>query len=341
MKNTTKPFARTVLGDIPPEDMGLTYSHEHIIIEDSYPTQENPLFLLNDVDKVSEEVQRFYDAGGRTMVDTMPADCGRNVLKLAEVSRRTGVNIIAPTGIHLEIYYLPNHWRYAYTEDQLSQLFIDDVMIGIDANDYSGPYINRTNHKAGFIKLATGDEKINTHQEKIFHAVVNAHKQTGAPILTHTNFGRHAIDQVTLFDRLGADLKHVVISHVDRYKDIGYNRELLQTGVKVEYDSAFRWKKENWTYKLLEALLPDFPDQITMGMDAAKSSYWQSYGGTPGLTFLLTTFKEALKKMGMEQFYENIFHKTPARLYSFGNVRAPKAPQIKTEEKKCFGASKS
>lgn len=259
------------------------------------------------------------------MVDTMPADCGRNVLKLAEVSRRTGVNIVAPTGIHLEQYYLPNHWRYTYSEDQLTQLFIDDVTIGIDAYDYNGPYVQRTAHKAGIVKLATGDESITAHQEKIFHAVVNAHKETGAPILTHTNSGKHAIDQVALFEKLGADLQHVVISHVDRYQDIGYNRELLQTGVRVEYDSAFRWKDgPNWTYKLLEALLPDFSDQITMGMDAAKSSYWQAYGGGPGLNFLVTTFKDDLQTLGLGQYYDNIFFENPAKLYSFSKeLKAP------------------
>ncbi|GAA4314261.1 hypothetical protein [Compostibacter hankyongensis] len=311
-------FVRTVLGDLAPEEIGLTYAHEHIIIEESYPTLGNPLFLLNDVDRAVEELRRFYEAGGRTMVDTMPADCGRNILKLAEVSRRSGVNIVAPTGIHLEMYYLPNHWRYAYTEEQLTRLFIADVTTGIDANDYNGPFVDRTPHKAGMVKLATGDEKITPHQEKIFHAVVNTHRETGVPILTHTNSGLQAIEQVKRFEKLGADLRHVVISHVDRYQDIGYNRELLQTGVNVEYDSAFRWKeKENWTYKLLAALLPDFPDQITMGMDAAKHVYWKSYGGEPGLNFLLTTFKEDLRKMGLEHYYENIFFKNPARLYTF------------------------
>lgn len=317
-ESTVKPFVRTVLGDLSPKDIGLTYSHEHIIIEESYPTENNPLFILNDVDKIAHELDQFYAAGGRTMVDTMPSNCGRNVLKLAEVSRRSGVNIIAPTGIHLEIYYLPNHWRYSYSEDQLTRLFIEDVTLGIDAGDYGGPYVNRTPHKAGMVKLATGDEKISKHQEKIFHAVVNTHLETGVPILTHTNFGKHAIDQVNLFGKLGANLEHVVLSHVDRYKDIGYNKELLQTGVRVEYDSAFRWKDdENWTYKLLEALLPLFPDQITMGMDAAKHSYWKSYGGSPGLNFLLTTFKEDLDMMGLSDYYDNIFFKNPAQLYAF------------------------
>ncbi len=312
-------FVRTVWGDIPPAEMGATYAHEHIIIEEGYPTLSNPLFLLNDVDKVSEELNHFYAAGGRTMVDTMPADCGRNIRKLAEVSRRTGVHIIAPTGIHLEQYYLPNHWRYTYSEDQLTRLFIEDVTIGIDVHDYNGPYVDRSPHKAGMVKLATGDENITPHQEKILRAVVNTHMATGVPVLTHTNAGKQAREQVELFAKLGADLQHVVISHVDRRVDIDYHRSLLETGVKLEYDSTFRWKKKpNGTYTLLETLLPEFPDQITMGMDAAKHSYWRSYGGEPGLDFLLTSFRDDLRKMGLEQYYQNLFIHNPAELYSFG-----------------------
>jgi len=318
-------FVRTVLGDIEPEDMGLCYSHEHVIIEESYATRVEPRFLLNDVEKVSAELRRFYDLGGRTMVDTMPANAGRNVLKLAEVSRRTGVNIIAPTGIHLEIYYPSHHWRYTYTEEQITQLFVDDIIRGIDIYDYNGPIIARSEHKAGMIKLATGDEKITIHQEKIFHAVVNAHLETGAPILTHTNHGKLALEQAELFERLGADLSHVVISHVDRRKDADYHRELLKRGVCVEYDSAFRWKEGeiNWTYRLLENLLPEFPHQITMGMDAAKNSYWRSYGGQPGLDFLLTKGKQDLENLGLKQYLKNIFYSTPARLYSFSRDKKP------------------
>lgn len=312
-------FFRTVLGDLPIDKMGLCYSHEHIIIEESFPTASNPLFLLNDVEKVSKELKEVYALGGRTMVDTMPANCGRNVVKLAEVAKNSGIQIIVPTGIHLEMYYPSSHWRYTYSEEEITQLFIDDVNIGIDANDYNGPIVSRTKHKAGMIKLATGDESITKHQEKIFRAVVNTHLETGVPILTHTNFGKHAIVQAEKFEQLGADLSHIVISHVDRYKDIGYHRELLQSGISVEYDSAFRWKPEdeNWTYKLLEVLLPEFPNQITIGMDAAKHSYWKAYGGKPGLTYLLTTFKDKMKAMGLETYLQKIFFENPARIFGF------------------------
>lgn len=313
-----KRFVRTVLGDIQPEEMGLTYSHEHIIIEESFPTVSNPLFILNDIEKVSRELIMFYEAGGRTVVDTMPANCGRNVEKLAEVSRRSKVNVIVPTGIHLEKYYVPNHWRYFYSEDQLTRLFINDITLGIDRHDYGGPLVERTPYKAGLIKLATGDNSITPHQEKIFRAVVNAHIKTGMPILTHTNGGKLALEQANLFSKLGADLSHVVISHADRLNDIGYHRELLKTGVRLEYDAAFRWKQDevNVTYKLLESLLPEFPDQIVVGMDMAKNAYWKSYGGKPGLNFLMTEFREELKKRGLEAYFEKLLYSTPAKLYS-------------------------
>ncbi|MCC5906988.1 MAG: TatD family hydrolase [Balneolaceae bacterium] len=315
----TFPFIRTILGDISSDKLGLCYSHEHIVIDDSYPTVNDKNLLLNDLDKIVKELKLLHQQSVRTMVDTMPVNAGRNIRKLAEVSRRSGMQIIAATGIHLEIYYPSDHWRYHYSEDQLAQLFVDDIETGIDFHDYGGPIVECSPHKAGIIKLATGDEPITKHQEKIFRAVVNAHLKTGVPVLTHTNYGKHALAQIELFDQLGADLSHLVLSHVDRFKDVEYNREILKSGVFVEYDSAFRWKssEENWTYKLLENLLPEFPRQITMGMDAAKHAYWKSYGGEPGLDFLVTKFKDDLQKMGLGEYFNLIFQENPKSIFSF------------------------
>ncbi len=314
-------FVRTVLGDIEPQAMGFTGSHEHIIIEEGFVTMGNKDFILNDVDKVSEELKNFYTAGGRTVVDTMPAACGRNVLKLAAVSKNTGVHIIVPTGIHLEKYYRPNHWRYFVTEEELTDLFIKDIEEGIDEYDYSCPIVKRTRHKAGLIKLATGKEKFSEHQLRIFRSVVQTHRATGAPILTHTTEGLQAIEQAELFIKLGADVKHIVLSHLDRNKDLGYHKALMQTGVYVEYDSHFRWKNDddNWTYTLLEKLLPDFSGQITIGMDMARNTYWKSYNGSPGLNYLLTDFQEQMKKRGLQEYIKEIFFNNPHQLFQFKN----------------------
>ncbi len=311
-------FVRTVMGDIQSEQMGLTYSHEHVVIEEGFTTMANPEFILNDIIKISAELKEFHQFGGRTMVDTMPAACGRNILKLAEVSRNSKVNIIVPTGLHQEIYYPPNHWRYHLSVEEITELFIKDITDGVDQYDYNSPVVKRTTHKAGMIKLATGDEKITDHQHKIFEAVVNAHLETGAPILTHTNGGKLAMGQVELFVKLGADLNHVVLSHVDKQKDLAFHKDLMQTGVYVEYDSHFRWKTidENPTYILLENLLPLYSDRIVIGMDLAKNTYWKTYGGKPGLIYLLTEFRHELEARGISNFFEKLFFKNPQMLYS-------------------------
>lgn len=315
----TMAFVRTVLGDIRPDEMGLTYSHEHIIIEESFPTLANPEFILNDTVRISAELNEFHQLGGRTLVDTMPAACGRNVFKLAEVSRNSNVNIIVPTGIHLEIYYPPNHWRYHLSVDELTDLFIRDITDGVDEYDYNCPIVKRATHKAGMIKLATGNDKITGHQHKIFEAVVNAHLETGAPILTHTNGGQLAMEQVGLFQKLGADLNHVVLSHVDKQKELAFHHDLMQTGVYVEYDSHFRFmaKGDDWTYRLLESMLPNYSNRIVIGMDMAKNTYWKSYGGKPGLAYLLTEFRQELERRGFGGYFEKLFLNNPAKLYSF------------------------
>jgi len=55
-----------------------------------------------------------------------------------------------------------------------------------------------------------------------------------------------------------------------------------------------------------------------LGMDAARPSYWRSYGGSPGLDFLLTTFTRAMKQRGVtDGQWHRIFVSTPASAYDF------------------------
>ena len=58
----------------------------------------------------------------------------------------------------------------------------------------------------------------------------------------------------------------------------------------------------------MEKLLPMFPNQITVGMDAAKNAYWKSYGGNPGLDYLLTTFKDELNKRNLSNYLDKLFY---------------------------------
>jgi phosphotriesterase-related protein len=263
----------------------------------------------------------------------MPCDAGRNVLKLAEISHRSGVHIVCPTGLHLAKYYDPGHWGNFYTEEQLASLFIAEITTGIDAHDYNGPLVSRTPHRAGLIKIATG-ETITPRSEKIFAAAAAAHRATGCPILTHTEQGTMALEQVAMLQNHGVDLRHVVLSHLDRKPEPSYHREILSTGVCAEYDSSFRWKpgQGNPTLDLLVELFAEFPDQLMHGMDAARRSYWKHHGGSPGMTFLLSTFTDQMKSAGLtDADLHRIFVANPAQSYSFADAR-PEAVSLPVEQ---------
>jgi phosphotriesterase-related protein len=219
----------------------------------------------------------------------------------------------------LSKYYDAGHWSHRYNEDDLAQLFIADIEEGIDAGDYSGPLVQRTQHRAGVIKVAAGRE-FDERTTKVFRAAAKAHHATGAPILTHTEEGTLALEQIALLREAGANLEHVVLSHTDRQADVEYHRAILESGVRIEYDSTFRWKGQqpNPTLQLLRVLVKEFPNQIMLGMDAARRSYWKSYGGAPGLSFLLTDFRRQTQEAGISNvFIERIFVHNPAKAYAF------------------------
>jgi len=313
-------FIRTVLGDIDPKRLGQCGAHEHVVIDESFPTLVDEEFLLSDVERICEELDRFREAGGRAMVDSMPCDAGRDVLKLAEVSKRSGVHIIASTGLHLAGYYPPGHWGAVLKAEQLAELFIADIEEGIDELDYGCPVVKRSAHKAGVIKVASGKDRLSEREKKIFRAAAIAAKETGAPILTHTEQGTAALEQVEILRGTGLDLRHVVLSHTDRLPDESYHREILSTGVRLEYDSGFRWPQgsENRTVSLLTRLLPEYPEQLLVGMDAAKHKYWRSFGGSPGLQFLVSELPELLKNAGVsEELIRGLLVNNPSVAYSF------------------------
>lgn len=314
-------FVRTVLGDIPASELGVCYAHEHIYIDRSFTTFATPDFQIDSVPAAIEELCEFHRAGGRAMVDSMPCDSGRNVAKLAEISRGSGVHIVAPTGLHLAKYYPPGHWSERLPAADLARLFIADIEDGADANDYGGPSIERLPHRCGVIKVASGAGRIDAHEEKIFEAAAAAHHATGAPILTHTEQGTAALEQMELFGRLGVEPAHVVLSHTDRRPDRQYHLEILATGVFVEFDSAFRWPAErgNPTRDLVVYLFEQGRGgQVMLGMDAARRRYWKHYGGKPGLSFLLTEFWDSLRAAGLrDEDRAAIFVDNPARAYAF------------------------
>ncbi len=317
-------FVRTVLGDIDQADMGVTYAHEHLVIDGGRPVEMEPEFDLGDIAAMATEVSAAAGMGLTTAVDAMPCDAGRNAAMLADLSRRTGVNIVAPTGLHHDRYYGPAHWSHRVSVDELAELFTADIETGIDANDYSGPTVRRTEHRAGVIKVAGSDGGPSHRDRRVFEAAAAAHRRTGAPILTHCEHGTGGLEQARLLADMGVNLGHVALSHVDKIVDRGYHRELLATGASAEYDGSFRWPagEQNGTLTLLGWMAEDgLADRIVLGMDAARRRYYRVHGGSPGLTWLLDGFSSLMENAGLDaSVRRELFVANPARIFAFAPI---------------------
>lgn len=311
---------RTVLGDIDAATLGVTYAHEHLVIDGGRPVQMEPEFDLGDIDAMTTEVREVAGLGLAAVVDAMPCDAGRNAEKLAELARRTGVHVIAPTGLHHDRYYGPAHWSHRISVDELADLFVADLTEGIDRYDYAGPVVARTPFRAGVIKVAGSTDGLSPRDERVFEAAAIAHRRTGAPILTHCEHGTGALAQVRFLADRGVDPAHVALSHVDKLVDRGLHRELLGSGATGEYDQSFRWPDDaaNGTITLIGWMLEDgLGDRIVLGMDAARRRYYRIHGGSPGLTWLLDGFSTQLDAAGIDAAARHrLFVANPARVFA-------------------------
>jgi len=308
---------RTVMGDILPEELGFTDAHEHLIMNRDYVLMQNPDYRLDSVEKTSQEVQTFLDAGGKSFVEMTCLAFARSAKKLLEVSKRTGAHIIATTGFHRPNFYIESHWRFFYTADQLARIMIEEIEQGMDENQYNGPFVDRTSARAGAIKIATGYYVIKPEDEVTIEAAAYAHKETGIPIITHTDGGTLGMEQVQMLGSYGVAPENIIVGHFDRNPDFYLHQELAQTGCYLEYDTPSRRKyfPESHFVELVRKMTEvGFGKQILWGGDLSRRSYQTAYGGQPGLAYIINQFIPRLRKEGFDESVINdIFINNPSR----------------------------
>ena len=326
------PMVRTVLGDVPADQLGVCYAHEHVLVSGGALAFGDRQFLLDDPGRALAEIQIAKDAGLSAMVDATPCASGRNVLELARISHASGIHIVATTGLHLVSSYVGRHWITQYSEAQLAMLFVADVEEGIDRHDYVGPIVERVPHRAGVIKVASADEELSAAEKTVFTAAARASLQTGAPILTHTNGPESGHAQVDFLVGAGISPDRIILSHLDRRPDSGAIAEVIADGAYVELDQAAR--NPDATLKVILGLLAaGLGEQIVVGMDMGRRRYWHSYGGQPGLAFLLTTLRDRLRASGVpDPVIHRFFVDNPARAFSLlqNPQTAPATPTGRT-----------
>src|SRR5205085_1133807 len=198
----------TVLGEIDPSELGVTYAHEHLLtMPGEHLLKGSDDTILDSLDKSAAEMELFQQAGGNAIVELSCSEYGRDGAGLAELSRRTGVHVLAATGHIMEGY-----WRGVLDLSERSIPSLVDEMV----HDLTEGLPEAPEVRAGVIKVGTSKEAVHPDEEKMLRAAAIVQRDLGVPITTHTTAGHIPLEQVRIFEEAGANLEHVCIGHQDR-----------------------------------------------------------------------------------------------------------------------------
>ena len=219
------PAVNTVLGPVDAADLGYTLSHEHVGTNAAGLRHTYPEFIDREgiIAQSAAALKEAYAEGLRTMVDVSTFDLGRDIGMMAEVSRQSGVHILAATGNHLAV---PRPFGDV-SPAVIAPLYAREIEQGIEDSGV----------KAAVIKVASDRGGVTPPQEVILRAAARAHLQTGAPISTHTwSPDRVGAQQVAILQGEGVDLNRVYIGHSNDDTDLDYLLGLLDQGVWLGLD---------------------------------------------------------------------------------------------------------
>jgi phosphotriesterase-related protein len=219
------PPVKTVLGPVEPSHLVFTLSHEHVATNAAGIRHTYPEFIDRPgiIEQAVVALKEAYNEGVRTIVDVSTFDLGRDIGMIEEVSRLSGVQIVAATGNHLAV---PRPFGDV-SPDVIAPFYVREIEEGIEG----------TGIKAGIIKVASDRGGVTPPQEIILRAAARAHQRTGIPISTHTwSPDRVGEQQVRILQEEGVDLNRVYIGHSNDDTDLDYLLGLLDKGVWLGMD---------------------------------------------------------------------------------------------------------
>lgn len=292
----------TVLGGMTEKEMGHMQPHEHVYIVGTIDQLRCREICINNFPASLEELKLYKQAGGKSVVDANPLATGRDALALKDLSRLSGVNIIACTGYHIPKFYPADHWIFHTSVEKLADLFADEIENGMyqDGTWYWPEY--QTGCKAGLIKAMIDDRGLeNPKTVELLTAAGLAAGRTGTSLMLHTE----GVDVLEAIDLLAGKLKvpeeKLLICHVDRQaEDYSIHEAVARTGVYMEYDTITLFEFHNVASEI--ALLGHmrergFWKQILISTDPTTDRL-KNYFGTVGMDYILTEFIPLLLQNG-------------------------------------------
>ncbi|MBI3514579.1 MAG: hypothetical protein HY060_11020 [Proteobacteria bacterium] len=246
---------RTVLGDIAADRAGLTLTHEHVRYAYSgCEYDHHNVWEFNDVAETIARVMKsgVADYGIKTLVDLTPPEIGRHPELIAEVQRRSGMQIVAATGFYAERMGIPFYWRRK-SIDYIADMMVRDLTEGMVYDNRFTPY------RAGTIKIATGGmgpeptpqekngRRIGPAEDRVIRAAGRAQKRIGCSINTHTlpidySVTNPALEMLDVLEAEGADPSKVIMGHVFIKPQLDQLKAICERGANLQIDHiGIKW----------------------------------------------------------------------------------------------------
>ncbi len=221
-------WINTVTGRVSPEDLGTTLVHEHLLI--GYPgwgmdALAPPFRRAEALARGVDRMQELRQLGVATFLDPCPMDLGRDVEFMAEVSERSGMNVVCATGAYTEREGITYTFG-ALPVEEITAIYVKELTEGI----------GRSGIRAGLVKVATGAPAISVYEKKLLVAAGRAAAAVGCPVLTHTEDARCGLEQIALLVEQGVPSHRILIGHSDGRDDPAYHRSLADLGSYVGFD---------------------------------------------------------------------------------------------------------
>ena len=340
-----RPHVMTVLGPIAPDALGATLLHEHLLcdlrplaqrgsteaeveitLENAFevnyrPGEHRGNHRLQDRVLAAREAAMFKVEGGGAIVEMTTAGIVPDLDGLAEISRMSGVHIVASAGYYTEAFQ--DEATLALPVEVLAETMIAEVAQGA----------RNTDIRCGIIGEIGCSWPLTPFEGRSLIAGAKAQAATGAAITVHP--GRHPQAPHQILDilgRAGADISRVIIDHMDRTYE-GEDAEvvaLARRGCVVEYDffgietSQYwmgvadlptDWMRLRCIRRLFDAGLGD---RVAVSHDICTRSRLKSLGGH-GYGHLLRNVVPLMRERGFAQAeIEQLLVGTPRRLLTIG-----------------------
>ena len=261
-------MVQTVRGPVAAADLGRTLPHEHIVVLQPEALQNyghvwGAAYWDEEtgVRDAIEKLRAVRDSGIRTLVDPTAPGLGRCIPRIQRINAEVDLNIVVATGVYAFLE-LPNFLHYRSAE-AIAELFVRELQVGIDD----------TGVRAAFIKCAVEEHGLVGDIPRILDAVGLAARETGAPVMVHTNAsagtGTMALEALT---SRGVDAGRIVVAHAGDSNDLPYLRAIAGTGAILGFDrfNIPHFNPDADRIETLLALLEDgYGDRIHLSHDGA------------------------------------------------------------------------